>query len=198
MGILFPNEAIARRWDGALQARLCRAPLLEFLRSRAIVPAPAGVAEDTDNLVRATVLMVEAGITEYCSQGQEVLGAPQRIAVGHVACIVSRALAHRISQLQAWRNVALVSTARLLSPWVGLNAAALASASCVREFQKAVPAEESALDARIAQNASCAINAGSAAAMADVAGAIAMSLVLKRAATAVSCTSLTAEQQAGS
>ena len=52
MGIVFPSEAVARRWDGALEARLRRAPLEAFLRARAIVAAPAGVAQDSDAIWR--------------------------------------------------------------------------------------------------------------------------------------------------
>ncbi len=40
MGIVYPSKAVARRWDGALQARLRRAPLEKFLKARGIAPAP--------------------------------------------------------------------------------------------------------------------------------------------------------------
>ncbi len=176
MGILFPSEAVARRWDGALQARLRRAPLDKFLRARAIVPAPAGVAQDSDNLVRATVLIVEAGLTHYFNDRAEGLAVPQRPIVGHVACVVSRALAELISQPGSWRIAALVSTARLLSPWIGLNSAALEAASSARWFQQEWSKAASAIDERVRHSALTAVTEESAARMAEVSAIIAIRL----------------------
>src|SRR5579859_5075819 len=98
MAIVFPNEAVSRRWDGALEARLRRAPLEAFLRARSLVPAPAGVAQDSDNLVRATVFIVEAGLSLYLADRVDGFAFRQRVLVGHVACLVSRALAELISE----------------------------------------------------------------------------------------------------
>jgi hypothetical protein len=176
MGIVFPSDSVARRWNGALQERLRRAPLEEFLRVRRIVPAPAGVAQDSDNLVRATVLIVEAGLTLYLNDRADELAVPQRAIVGHVACLVSRALSDLISQPGGWRIVALVSTARLLSPWIGLNAAALASASSARRFQQELLLGASSIDARVSQSASAVLTGDSAAAMAEVSASIALRL----------------------
>jgi hypothetical protein len=176
MGIVFPSESVARRWDGALQARLRRAPLEKFLRARAIVPAATGVAQDSDNLVRATVLIVEEGLSLYLNDHAEGLAAPQRGIVGHVACLVSRALAELISEPTAWRIVALVSTARLLSPWIGLNAAAMASASSARLFEKHIMMAGTSLDRRVSQSACAAVNRDSVEAMAEVSAIIALRL----------------------
>lgn len=176
MAILFPDDAIARRWNGALQARLRRAPLEKFLRARAIVPAPVGVAQDSDNLVRATVLIVEAGLTLYCRNRSEALAAPQRDILGHMACLVSRSLAELISNPPVWRVVALVSTARLLSPWIGLNAAAMASAASARHFQQGLPNGASATDVQVTRGASAAIARDCAKSMAQVSAVIAMRL----------------------
>ena len=157
MGIVYPSEAAAHRWDGALQARLRRAPLERFLSGRGIVPAPRGISQDSDDLVRATVLIVEVGLALYFVDRKEGLALGQRAVVGHVACLVSRALAEQIAQARDWRIVALVSTARLLSPWIGLNAAAIASASAARQFQKEVTRGISPLDWRIMKSASDAV-----------------------------------------
>jgi hypothetical protein len=157
MGIVYPSRAVACRWDGALQARLRRAPLETFLRARGIVPAARGVAQDSDDLVRATVLIVETGIALY-ADGREALAFHQRATVGHVACLVGRALAEQIARPDAWRIVALVSAARLLTPWTGLNAAAVASASAARQFQKDVMKGISPLDWRIMQSACDAVS----------------------------------------
>jgi hypothetical protein len=198
MGIVFPSEAVARRWDGALQVRLRRAPLEAFLRARSLVPAPAGVAQDSDNLVRATVLIVEAGLLLYFADRVEDLALRQRAVVGHVACLVSHALAEQISQLGAWRIVALVSTARLLSPWIGLNAAAMASASCARQFQKEFMKAASSLDKRICENACAAVNRDGVEAMAEVAACIAARLNSTSSADCVSAAGYLRELQAGS
>lgn len=153
MGIVYPSKAVARRWEGALQARLRRAPLERFLSEQGMVPAPQSVSQNSDDLVRATVCIVEAGLAHYFADRPDRLEFGQRAIVGHVACLVSRALAEQIEQLDAWRIAALVSTARLLRPWVGLNAAAMASASAVKQFQKGVVKGISPLDWRIMNSA---------------------------------------------
>jgi hypothetical protein len=176
MGIVYPSEAVARRWDGALQARLRRAPLERFLSERGIVPAPRGISQDSDDLVRATVSIVEAALALYFVDRKESLAFGQRAVVGHVACLVSRALAEQIGQPEAWRIVALVSTARLLSPWIGLNAAAMASASAARQFQKEVTKGISPLDWRIMKSASDAVSGNGLDAMANSSANIAARL----------------------
>jgi hypothetical protein len=176
MGIVFPSDAVARRWNGALQARLRRAPLEKFLRARGIVLAPAGVAQDSDNLARATVLIVETGLTLYFEDRAEGLAIPQRAIVGHVACSINRALSALISQPEAWRIAALLSTARLLSPWIGLNAAALASACSARRFQQEWLKTASSIDTRVSDCALAAVTEDSPAAMAEVSASIAMRL----------------------
>src|SRR5579872_2629783 len=77
MGLVFPSEAVARRWNGALQARLRRAPLEAFLRARSLSPAPRGVAQDSDDVARATVLIVEAGLSFYLAGRPEGLAFRQ-------------------------------------------------------------------------------------------------------------------------
>jgi hypothetical protein len=198
MGIVFPSEAVARRWDGALRVRLRRAPLEAFLRARSLVPARAGVAQDSDNLVRATVLIVEAGLSLFFADRVEGLALRQRAVVGHIACLVSRALAEQISQPEAWRIAALVSTARLLSPWMGLNAAAMASASCVRQFQKEFMKAASSLDVRICESASSAVNRDGVEAMAEVSANIAARLNFVSSADCVCARGHLGELQAGS
>ncbi len=165
MGIVYPSKAVARRWDGALQARLRRAPLENFLKARGIAPAPRGVSQNCDDLVRATVCIVETGLALYFADRADGLASGQRAIVGHVACLVSRALAEQIEQPDAWRIAALVSTARLLSPWVGVNAAAMASACAVRQFQKEAVKGISPLDWRIMNSAIDVINGNGAGVM---------------------------------
>jgi hypothetical protein len=176
MGIVYPSKAMACRWDGALQARLRRAPLERFLSGRGIVPSLRGISQDSDDLVRATVLIVEAALALYFVDRKEGLAFGQRAVVGHVACLVSRALAEQIAQPDAWRIVALVSTARLLSPWIGLNAAAIASASSARQFQKEVTKGISPLDWRIMKSAGDAVSGNGVDAMANASANIAARL----------------------
>jgi hypothetical protein len=149
MGIVYPSKAVARRWDGALQARLRRAPVEAFLRAHSLLAAPAGVSQDSDNLVRATVFIVEAGLNLYVADREVALALPEQSGVGVAACLVSLSLAQQFSQPEAWRIVALVSSARLLSPWIGLNSAALLSASVARQFQQDIRKGISPLDWRI-------------------------------------------------
>lgn len=134
MAIVYPSEAVARRWDGAFEARRRRAPLEEFLRVRSVVVAPTGIAQVSDNVARATVWIVEAGLSLFCADRAAGLALRQQAAVGHVAC-----------------------TARLLDPWIGLNAAALTSASSARQFEKEFMQAPSSLDRLISENVRAAI-----------------------------------------
>jgi hypothetical protein len=172
MGIVFPSAAIARRWDGALQLRLRRAPLEKFLIARGIAPAPAGIAQASDNIARATVLIIDAALALHFKDCAEELSASQRSIVGHVSCVASRALSESISEPDAWRIAALVSTARLLSPWIGLTSAALASASTMRAYLHGLSKPASAIDVQIGQGAATAMTANSEAAMAEISARI--------------------------
>jgi hypothetical protein len=185
MGIVFPSEAVARRWSGALQARLRRAPLEEFLRAQGMALAPVGAAQDSDNLVRASGFIVDAGLKRYLHDRKEVLTLAQQAVTGHVACLVSRALAELISEAAVWRVVALVTTARVLSPWIGLNTAAIASASFVRHFRGELSKPASAMDLRISESASAAIG-NRATGVSEVSALIAMSLASESAQHSVS------------
>jgi hypothetical protein len=157
MGIVYPSKAVAHRWDGALQARLRRAPVEQFLRAHSLLVAPAGRSQDSDNLVRATVFIAEAGLARYVADREE--GAfIQRSGLSIVACLVSLGLAQQFSQSDAWRNVALVSAARLLSPWIGLDSAALLSAAVARQFQQEIKKGISPLDWRVITSATDAVS----------------------------------------
>jgi hypothetical protein len=173
MGIVFPSAAVARRWSGALQARMRRAPLEAFLSTRDIAPARPGVARDTDDVARATVLLVEAALA--LSEAERPDRRPDEEEVGHLACIVSVSLAEAIGQPACWRIAALLSAATLLCPAAGLHSAALASSACVRRFQKSRQAG-SPLDQRVAQAAFDAITLNTVTAMAEVTSAIAATL----------------------
>ena len=103
--------------------------------------------------------MVEAGLALYFSDRAEGLAIPQRAIVGHVACVVNRTMAELISQPGAWRIASLVSTARLLTPWIGLNAAALMAASSTRRYQQEWPVTgSSSIDTCISRSALSAVH----------------------------------------
>ena len=127
-------------------------------------------------MVRATGLIVEAGLELYFADRAEGLAIRQRAVVGQVACQVSRAIAELISQPAAWRIAALVSTARLLTPWIGLTAAAMVSAASVRQFQKECTKAQLSLDRSIGDGACAAVNRGDVEAMAQVSSSIAARL----------------------
>lgn len=180
MAIVFPSAAIARRWDGALQARLKRAPLEAFLRARDVVPAKVGAAQDTDDVARAVVLIVDSGL--WLNEGRWPAGGvdAQYAALSHIACIVSRALAELIGQPRCWRIAAILSAARLLSPALGVHEAARTSARTVRRFHKHPPSP-SPLEQRAADAVSHAITQDTPAAMEALAAAIAACLNPPRA-----------------
>jgi hypothetical protein len=176
MSLVFPNETIARRWQGALEARLLRAPLEAFLKARSLASAPAGVAQDSDNLTRATVMIVEAGLARHLGDRGEGPRLSQQAVIGHVACLVSRSLTQMISHPATWRIVALVSAARVLSPWMGLNAAAISAASSMRQFQKDLVRGLSSLDLRIIDGACAAIQVNDAESLEELSSDIASRL----------------------
>lgn len=131
MAIVFPSASVASRWNGALQARLQRAPLEAFLRSRNIAPARPVNAGDTDDVARATVLVVEEALALRRAPADGI----NQEQIGYLACVVSESLGQLIGQPGCWRIAALLSAATLLSPSLGLHEAALASAASVRHFQ---------------------------------------------------------------
>ena len=174
MGIVFPNASIARRWNGALQARLARAPLESFIKSRSLIPACVAVAQDTDDVTRATVHLLEAAFERHGGDRANNLLISQHETVGHLACIVSRSLATLIEKPDVWRIAALLSIAQLLTPCIGLTAAAVTSAAHVRRFE--VASEESSMDAQVSRGTADAVSHYTPAALIRVTGLIASSI----------------------
>jgi hypothetical protein len=127
MGIVFPSEKISARWNGALQCRLRRAPLEEFLSARQLKLARPGPAQVSDNLCRAAVWLVEA-------MTAETLGEEPDVAA--LACAVSHGLAAPIDEVCHWRVAALVSGCRLLTPRYGEKLAARHAAAAVRKYHR--------------------------------------------------------------
>lgn len=175
MGILYPKEAIARRWDGALQARLRREPLELFLHGQRPVPAPVGASRDTDNLARATVMIVQAGLNLYLAR-EKGLAFSHRPVVGHVTCLVSVALAQQIFEPDLWCASAQIGTTRCLGPLIGFDAASVMAATVAGRFQKEIAIGVSPLDWRISNSAREAVNSNQASALAKVAFNIAARL----------------------
>lgn len=158
MVLLIPDETIARRWNGALQARLVRAPLEEFLRARKLDPAPAGACRDTDNLARAAIYIVEAGVSLYFEERTREQQDLQHDLVGQAICAISHALAVLIETEASWRIAALVGTAKVLSARIGLNAAAHAAAAAARDYDAKLRNSSTGSDLReIGNQASIAI-----------------------------------------
>jgi hypothetical protein len=119
---------------------------------------------------------MDGAIAHHLKNRPEGLTATQGGTIAHVSCVVSRALAESIAEPGAWHIAALVSTALLLSPWMGLKAAAAASASTVRDYQRALVSPASALDAQICRTAAAALTADRPPAEAEVASSIAAHL----------------------
>jgi hypothetical protein len=118
MSVVFPKEKIARRWRGALQASLRRAPLEAFLRFRALKVASRGPARDTDNICRATIFILHSPLATFA----EPPDAAQRAIVGQLACSICDTLARLIEEPGASRVAALVSAAKLMPRAQGLVA----------------------------------------------------------------------------
>jgi hypothetical protein len=156
MGLIYSNESKTRHWDGALQARLKRAPLEEFLQAHSLQIAH-GAGRDSDNLARATVYLVEGGLTAFFQGRAEGLAESQHRAIGRLACLTTRAVARLIGEPASWRIPALLSTAQLLRPWIGLLAAACASADFIRQFSVALQDAPAPEDTRMSAAVSIAV-----------------------------------------
>ena len=132
MTLLVPKKAISLRWEGALQARLRRAPVEVFLRSRDLKMSAGGASLLTDNLVRATVYVVEQSV--HVTAGP--LGEYQQVLVCEMACSICEELASLVCEPNCGRIAALVSAAQLLSQGIGRKAAAFRAAAAAREYWK--------------------------------------------------------------
>ena len=140
MGVVYPNEKIAARWAGALEARLRQASLENFLRSRGQKWVLTGDARVTDNLACGSIYLVDGALNAYMLESRGTLTISQHPAVGQVACAVSQGLAMLIQEPNTWRIAALVSTARVLAPYSGLDAAAHIAAAAARDYSAALNA----------------------------------------------------------
>jgi hypothetical protein len=140
MSVVYPNEKIAARWAGALEARLRQASLENFLRSRGQKWVLTGDARVTDNLTCGCIYLVDGALNAYMLESRGTLTISQHPAVGLVACAVSQGLAMLIQEPSTWRIAALVSTARVLAPYSGLDAAAHIAAAAARDYSAAVSA----------------------------------------------------------
>ena len=158
MSVVYPNDDIAARWAGALEARLRQAPLENFLRSRGQKWVLTGDSRVTDNLACGGIYLVDGALNAFMLESRGTLTISQHPAVGQIACAVSHGLATLIQEPNAWRIAALVSTARVLSPYSGLDAAAHIAAAAARDYCAALNAgTQSAEVAHIGNAASFAV-----------------------------------------
>jgi len=140
LSVVYPNDEIAARWTGALEARLRQAPLENFLRSRGQKWVLTGDARVTDNLACGGIYLVDGALNAFMLESRGTLTVAQHPAVGQIACAVSHALATLIQEPNSWRIAALVSTARVLSPYIGLDLAAHIAAAAARDYCAALNA----------------------------------------------------------
>jgi hypothetical protein len=182
MAVIYPNHSKIRHWDGALQATLRRAPVEEFLRTHSLKIAN-GAARDCDNLVRATTYVIDAGLKVYFQAREEGLAESQQGVVGRLACLTTRAVAGLIGEPECWRIPALLSTAQLLSPWIGLQASACASACFVHQFTVRLQDASDPDDTRVTQAVSVAVRHNDAGSIRAVAEMIALRMSTATAAS---------------
>ena len=146
MSVVHPNPKIAARWAGALEARLRQAPLENFLRARGQKWVLTGDARVTDNLACGAIYLVDGALNAFMLESRGTLSNAQHPMVGQIACAVSHGLARLIQEPNAWRIAALVSTARILSPYSGLDAAAHVAAAAARDYSAALNGGSQAAD----------------------------------------------------
>jgi len=133
VSVIYPSDKIAARWAGALEARLKLAPLENFLRSRSQKWVLTGDARVSDNLASGTIYIVDGALNAFMLESRGTLTISQHPVVGQMACAVGHGLATLIKDPNAWRIAALVATARVLSPYSGLDAAAHIAAAAARD-----------------------------------------------------------------
>jgi hypothetical protein len=121
-------------------ARLRHAPLENFLRSHDQKWVLTGDARVTDNLACGGIYLVDGALNAWMLESRGTLTMAQHPAVGLIACAVSHGLATLIHEPNAWRIAALVCTARVLSPYIGLEAAAHVAAAAARDYYAALNA----------------------------------------------------------
>jgi hypothetical protein len=131
MSLVRPNKDIERRWNGALKASLAQAPLESFLRANLLEVNPAA---HSDNIAQAVVYLASKAIELHLAKTDHGLEEAQHSVLADNACQMAGLLATGIAQPSCWRAAALISTARLLRPWIGFQAAAISSASLVNSF----------------------------------------------------------------
>jgi hypothetical protein len=134
-----------------------------------------GTSGDMDNLARATVLIVQAGLDLYLTRDKR-LAFSHRAVVGHVTCLVSVALAQQIFEPDLWRAAAQISTTRCLSPVIGFDAASGMGTAVAGRFQKEIAIGVSPLDWRISKSAREAVSSNQPSALAKAAWNIAARL----------------------
>jgi hypothetical protein len=134
MAVLIPNPEIAARWNGALQARLRREPLDHFLRFQGLPVTAAGPACVTDNLARAALYLVDAGLRAGLKT--QAVESPEmfRSTLARTICAVTDGLATLIDEGASWRSAALVAASQLLSRFVSTRAAAGAAAAAAHAY----------------------------------------------------------------
>jgi hypothetical protein len=135
VAIILPNAKAAARWNGALEARLRHAVLEAFLRSRGQRWAVAG-PRVTDNLACAALYFLTEALADCAVENDGSLDGLQRAAVAEITCAISHGLAALIEEPGSWRLAALIGTARLLAPHIGIDAAAHLGAAAARRYHK--------------------------------------------------------------
>ena len=135
MTVLNPSAKAAARWNGALAARLRHAPLETFIRSQDQKWVLSGESRVTDNLACATLYFMQAAVNS-CPAGEGFGVASRQTELGQLTCTVSHGLATLIQERASWRIAALVATARVLAPHIGIDAAAHAAAAAARAHTK--------------------------------------------------------------
>lgn len=159
-----------------------RAPLENFLRLRGVKCALTGPTQITDNLATGTIYFVERGLAAY-QQTWGHVPAIRHPVVGQLACAVSRGLASLIGETASWRIAGLVSTARLLAPTIGIEAAARVAASAARDYGRSLDTCEQSMQLlQISHSASTAVETD------DDGGAVTTSTLIQQCLNQVSPT----------
>ncbi len=117
------------------------------MRARKLMFATEGTTQDSDNLATTSTYLVGAALSIYAGQDENRLSPGQQILAAQAICCASDGLARLIGEPLCWRVAALVGIGRLLSPTIGVGAAAQLAAAAVHDYSLALtgPAQKTPL-----------------------------------------------------
>ena len=128
--VLTPSPRVASHWNGALLARLDRAPLELFLRRHS--QCISSVCRDpvTESIELVTLFIIDPAVPHRV-HWRALANAAYFDAMGQAIARIARSTGQIIHESRLWRVAALRAMGRLLTPVLGIDMAAPVSAAAI-------------------------------------------------------------------